>query len=155
MATNEDDEFGEDEIDWSAIPLDPISSVTYPAPAPTIAYNAVSNSNTTPVPTRATYGAERSSWRPTFDGGDGDGRNSAPSSDSFHVQRNDGLSAGHLKQSGMAAMSMEPPTTNMPMAANTNNSDVNALRRQVRMEVVFDKHKVHRSYLLFLQIQQQ
>ncbi len=135
MASNDDDEFEEDEIDWSAIPLHSISSfVTSHASVPALASNSVSNNGT---PSRrhtstatATEGVERH-FRPSLSsGGIIDGVNS--SSLVHRQQNNGGMSNGNQNQMGTGAVM---PMESFPLVANDNN-DVEALRRQVKMALV-------------------
>ena len=124
-----DDEFEEDEIDWFAIPLHSISSsVTSHASAPALASNTVSNNGSPSgrrAPTTTEEGVEHY-FRPSVSsGGIIDGVNS---SSWLHRQQSGGMSSnGNQNQMGMGSV----------VANNNNNTDVETLRRQVKMELEF------------------
>lgn len=148
MASNDDDEFEEDEIDWSEIPLHLISSsVTTTSPAlaiapapPALASNSVSTSTSSShrikqtTPTTEDVGHH---FQSSFSLGDGNinGNATSISSLSHRGQRDDdGMNAdfqnNQLRTTGEALAAVES-TSN-----NAANKDVEALRRQVKNDAV-------------------
>lgn len=126
-AADDDDEFGgDDEIDWSSIPLHSIisSSVTSPASAPApLASTTVSNDTPTGRRTQTQTTASLSLG--------GGSSNAASSSTLLHRQQNYGMNAGYQNQLLGAGVALAMNSaSNLPL--NVNNNDVEALRRQVR-----------------------
>jgi len=129
-ADDDDDEFGgDDEIDWSSIPLHSIisSSVTSPASAPApLASTTILND---------TNSGRRTQTQTTASLSLGGGRsNAASSSTLFHRQQNYGMNAGYQNQllgtgAASALALARESASNLPL--NVSN-DIEALRRQVR-----------------------
>ena len=146
MATNnnDDDEFGDDGIDWSSIPLDsilasvnnnlPTTTSTSATAAATVSTNDSDRRRGQPTSTTE-EGTERHFHSSSLLGGSGSNNDGASSSSTLQRQHNYGLTSCNLYQNqlGMgAALDLGPPS-NFPSA---DYNDTEALRRQVSDSMV-------------------
>ena len=146
MATNnnDDDEFGDDGIDWSSIPLDsilasvnnnlPTTTSTSATAAATVSTNDSDRRRGQPTSTTE-EGTERNFHSSSVFGGGGSNNNGALSSSALQMQQNYGITSSNLYQNqlGMgAALDLGPPS-NFPSA---DYNDIEALRRQVSDSLV-------------------